>query len=234
MFALIMAVAVMFSGCATTGPGRVVLAEEFTATWCGYCPKAAEALDKLAKEFPGRLVVVAYHSDRLGDPYGFAEGLARTDYYKVDGLPAVFLDGKGVNLGNGEEEDLSKIIRPALEPLLNMRPALQISVSYDEKDKSALVNLSNPEKLGKFVVRVAVVTPVAKNKKKDYFSVARTLSTPVIVEPKKKNSKCAVVVPITIDSAWYEGDLQLVAWAEDAGSGEVLATSFVMLPEPKP
>jgi thiol-disulfide isomerase/thioredoxin len=70
---------------------KVVVAEDFTATWCQYCPGAARGLDQLDDEQGDRLVVVAYHAS--GDPFYLADYDVRKNYYGVGGIPTVFFDG---------------------------------------------------------------------------------------------------------------------------------------------
>jgi thiol-disulfide isomerase/thioredoxin len=72
---------------------RIVVAEEFTATWCTYCPGAARALDELYKRGYDSLVVIAYHSSSSGDPYYSAEAASRATYYSLTGYPTSWFDG---------------------------------------------------------------------------------------------------------------------------------------------
>jgi len=214
--------------CLATGPGRCVLAEEFTATWCSYCPKAAEALDKLAAEYEGRVIVIAFHSDRLNDPFGFPTGVARTEAYKVEGLPAVFIDGKGVDLGNGEEEDLTKFIRPPLEERLTGRPEMGMMLYY-KKDGVHTFPINYGETDREVVVRVAVVTKKVAHGKKEYTNVARFLSEPVTttIKPEKFTGQIGPVIPLELTVEWLENESIIVAWAEDAKTGAILAAGYV-------
>jgi thiol-disulfide isomerase/thioredoxin len=48
---------------------RIVLAELFTATWCGFCPYATRAINELADQYgSSRLVVLQYHPKDGYDP----------------------------------------------------------------------------------------------------------------------------------------------------------------------
>ncbi|MEM3112675.1 MAG: Omp28-related outer membrane protein [Candidatus Anstonellales archaeon] len=71
---------------------RVVVCEEFTATWCVYCPSAARGLDQLYEEAHDSLVVIAYHSS-ASDPFYTAEAAARASYYSLSGYPTAWFDG---------------------------------------------------------------------------------------------------------------------------------------------
>jgi thiol-disulfide isomerase/thioredoxin len=45
--------------------GKRVLMEEFTGTWCGWCPYGVDSLHALLSRYPDNLVVASYHN---GDP----------------------------------------------------------------------------------------------------------------------------------------------------------------------
>jgi thiol-disulfide isomerase/thioredoxin len=69
---------------------RVIVAEEFTGTWCTYCPGAARGLDELYERVYDSVVVIAYH---VSDAFSIPEVSARSSYYGVSGVPSVFFDG---------------------------------------------------------------------------------------------------------------------------------------------
>jgi len=78
---------------------RIVLAELFTATWCGYCPYATQAINKLAQEYgSSRLAVLQYHPSD-SDPFGNAETDARISYYGITGYPTMIFDGTTNTVG---------------------------------------------------------------------------------------------------------------------------------------
>ncbi|MCH2141159.1 MAG: hypothetical protein MK100_09025, partial [Phycisphaerales bacterium] len=69
---------------------RIVIAEEFTATWCGYCPDVGEALYNLQQDRPNEIIGTMIHG---GDAYATTWGNARQNFYSVGGYPTVWLDG---------------------------------------------------------------------------------------------------------------------------------------------
>ncbi|MDO9069389.1 MAG: hypothetical protein Q7W05_13145, partial [Deltaproteobacteria bacterium] len=78
---------------------RVVVAEDFTGTWCQYCPAAANGLDQIYTESPDSLLVLAYH---YGDPYQTTETYNRIVYYgdMIPGYPTVAFDGLDTMVGS--------------------------------------------------------------------------------------------------------------------------------------
>ncbi len=71
---------------------RIIVAEEFTATWCTYCPGAARGLDELYERVYDSVVVIAYHSS-TSDPFYTSESAQRASYYNLSGYPTTWFDG---------------------------------------------------------------------------------------------------------------------------------------------
>ena len=69
---------------------RVVLGEQFTATWCGYCGPVRQAYSEMIEENPGRFAGIQIHG---GDDYTIAWGTARGTFYGIGGYPATVQDG---------------------------------------------------------------------------------------------------------------------------------------------
>lgn len=63
---------------------RNVLVEDYTATWCGYCPESMYHLEELKSKISANMVISAIHG---GDEFSFSklESLAST--YNVSGYP---------------------------------------------------------------------------------------------------------------------------------------------------
>ena len=69
---------------------RKVLAENFTATWCTYCPDVANGLIMLQEEFPNTFFPMQIH---CSDDYSTTWGNQRQNFYSVAGYPTVWTDG---------------------------------------------------------------------------------------------------------------------------------------------
>jgi thiol-disulfide isomerase/thioredoxin len=67
---------------------KKVLIEDYTATWCGYCPRIAAAIDDVLSK-SDKVVAVAVHSDEdMG--YAFVSSMAYT--YGIEGFPTGHID----------------------------------------------------------------------------------------------------------------------------------------------
>ncbi|MEA3503858.1 MAG: Omp28-related outer membrane protein [Bacteroidota bacterium] len=78
---------------------EMVILEEGTGTWCGYCPDAADAIHQLL-ENGADLAPIAYHSGS-GDEYDNTAGASRISYYNITGFPTSIFDGVEKVVGGG-------------------------------------------------------------------------------------------------------------------------------------
>jgi len=80
-----------------TRPFHRVLALEFTATWCQYCPNMAAALVQAQTARPGRIIDIAVHQY---DEISPAEADDLVQRFKASAFPQLVFDGDGSTLFN--------------------------------------------------------------------------------------------------------------------------------------
>ncbi len=81
---------------------RMVLAENFTATWCGYCPEVSTQLVTMMNTHP-EFILIQWHSS---DGYEIGLGGQRSGFYGVSGIPAVSISGGNKVVGSGQPMSL--------------------------------------------------------------------------------------------------------------------------------
>lgn len=69
----------------TVMPKKRPVLEEYTGTWCGYCPRGFVALQKMSKLYPDDFIALSYHN---GDPMEFTTNFPSD----VEGFPDAWLD----------------------------------------------------------------------------------------------------------------------------------------------
>jgi hypothetical protein len=69
---------------------RMVFCEEFTATWCVYCPPVGTCLSGLMDANPDRFIFVQTHAS---DAFATTWGNQRMSFYSVPGFPTTWMDG---------------------------------------------------------------------------------------------------------------------------------------------
>lgn len=83
---------------------------DFWATWCGPCVGMAPAIDQVAQEYEGRVVVGKYNIDEEAD---------LTAQYRIMSIPTIicFKDGKKTDIRLAGAQSIDKL-RATLDELL--------------------------------------------------------------------------------------------------------------------
>jgi len=97
VFTFIAVTAIGFTVASSEAAPRKVIAENFTATWCTYCPDVANGLIMLQDEFPDTFFSIQVHG---GDAYATTWGNTRNNFYNVPGYPTVWMDGVSSQVGS--------------------------------------------------------------------------------------------------------------------------------------
>jgi len=104
----------------------LVVCEEGTGTWCGYCPSAAKGLDDLIQNnWP--VAVIAYHKS---DDFETTEGIERIDYYGINGYPTVIFDGVETVVGGNPEASMYSAYVPVVQSRLNILAPASIEFKW--------------------------------------------------------------------------------------------------------
>lgn len=131
-------------GPARAGVARLILAEDFTATWCPYCPHARCALEQMLEEYPEELIVVDEHwQDALATPWTEAR---KSGFYALGGLPLVVLDGTRFYFGASSCEGSAASYRSGIEARLASAPASPVRIDglyvLDAEARTASISVS--------------------------------------------------------------------------------------------
>ena len=73
--------------CLNKSEKRTVLEEEFTGTWCGYCPMGIVGMDRCQAQYPNDWIGIAIHGDDYITSNDFRPLMS-----KVSGFPSCFVD----------------------------------------------------------------------------------------------------------------------------------------------
>jgi len=101
---------------------RHVFIEEFTGSWCGWCPRGAYAMQVLDKKYPGKVFCVAYHnsdamSTKQGDSITQAKGYPSSQ--AVAGFPDSWIARTPYDVGKGPTWNTDPIYWVAPLPGIN-------------------------------------------------------------------------------------------------------------------
>lgn len=122
-------------------PQSVVLAEEFTGTWCQYCPGCASSLDSLCHTYPGEVAVVAYHN---GDDFTNTFGGEKEDEYGITGFPTTIFNGtEWQSGGTGSGDDWSGVYAGYESKFLDLRTQyspIRLELVHTEDGENIIIN----------------------------------------------------------------------------------------------
>ncbi|GEM_PF-661946 len=125
---------------------RVVVTEDFTATWCPYCPGGVRGVDELKFRAFDSVVVVGYHAS-TSDPFYTSTASQRKSYYGVSGYPTAVLDGSHSVVGGMHIGTMYPVYRQYYDYRVLVESPLEIglSVTYDTTSRQGqlTINLKN-------------------------------------------------------------------------------------------
>ncbi len=235
----------------TEGYDRVVLAELFTAVWCGNCGYAEAALDRLFEEeglppqAPARLAVLHWHpSFGAGDPFAFEMSDARVSDYAnfftgQMGVPLAVFDGVAdIREGSPASYDRYRT-RFDLESSVSSPVRIDLAREVDGQQVTVEAQVGgypgSPGGAGDLFVVIAehhAINPSPTGA--DAFSyVARAGKSEAIAVAGSQSITRSFV--FTLDPSWKRADLYIVAFlqepagASDEDLREVLQAAMIPL-----
>jgi hypothetical protein len=107
---------------------RIVLYEQFTATWCYYCQFAGQALTQMLGEVDN-IAVLQVH---VSDAYSTSWGNARDSKYGVGGIPHVVVDGVRDRVGAGSTQQAYNTYMYDYNWRLTVPTSVTVTVTADE------------------------------------------------------------------------------------------------------
>lgn len=123
-----------------------VIIEEFSGTWCAYCPGAALAVEDLYKE-GYNVAAITYHRS---DAYETDIVQERMDLYSILGFPTSMFDGEIKSEGGDLNVSIIDDYRPIVENLRVVKSPVQIEFN------SAVLSNTNPGEDKSYSVSVNV------------------------------------------------------------------------------
>lgn len=204
----------------------LVICEEGTGTWCGYCPSAARGLDELVENnWP--VAVVAYHRS---DDYETEEGVERIDYYGISGYPTVIFDGVESFVGSDGSDNMYNAYLPIVQGRLAIPAAASIefmgmSITENTMHVSVLIESGSPI-IGDNIVLQAILTeshiPENWQGLDELNFVERTMfqgSTGASIDLSDQTE--TVYINLELDPTWVRGNSELVVFVQNLDNKQI-------------
>lgn len=218
------------------GEERVVLAELFTAVWCGNCPYAESAIEELYREQAlrgpsgtPRLAVIEWHpSLGQGDPYSIHAADDRIEVYDYIfgspiGMPMGVFNGV-TGIGSGSPETYEEY-RTQFESYAQIPASVRLGVSFvDDVDHihpsiqvKPLVSLSEPEiEVTAVLVEDQVANTSGVGPAVLGFVARAAQSATVALADTQQVTAPLLTLPVRPE--WVRSQLYLITFAQETGT----------------
>jgi hypothetical protein len=203
-------------GWVSTGTTRHVLAELFTSEFCGFCPGAVGAMDRIARDstyYPSKMSLIEWHPNSGGyaDKYGFLASDARISWYfggHSMGYPTSIFDGDIEHVG-GSSDGNNTAVDTNYKNHINTRAAIASPLDMTTKgfkdSNSGWINVSielaNPTQVKNLEVNFVVVEdlyPVMKSTAYYRYTARDVLSSEIFSPPNHEPTVENPLSPINI------------------------------------
>ncbi|MDD4747081.1 MAG: T9SS type A sorting domain-containing protein [Salinivirgaceae bacterium] len=217
---------------------NVVIIEDFTGTWCQYCPGAANGIDDML-ENDLLIGAIAYHSGSTPASLNTTEGAARIDYYNVDGFPTVRIDGVEEVVGGGAA---SSSMYSSYLPIYQSRLAVYTPVTIELQDveingntitANVVVTAVATIEATDLVLHVALTeSHIAKNWQgmSEVNHVERAMFNGAAGTSIDLSSPQTIPVSFTVGSTWNAETLELVALVQSSSSMNIFNAAKEAVP----
>ena len=214
---------------------RVVLAEEFTATWCSNCPYAGEAMGMLMDENPNDLAVIQVHRY---DSYSTTFGDSRMLFYSVSGVPDAWFDGVDRHTGATSVPEVYQIYSDFIQARQQVASPLYAWVGAVETAANTYevsFKVTHDADLGTAPVDARLYIALVRDHYPSgahYRNCVINGSTAVDVTLQAGESY-TMVDTFTFSAAWPLANMKFIAWAQpQVGGGPAEAYQAAILNPP--
>lgn len=219
-----------------TAATRQSLMEVFTASTCPPCAPGNANMDNNVVPNISNYTIVKYQQDfpGSGDPYQTAKAVNRRNYYGVNSIPRMEIDGKW----DENAQSLTTGIFNAFQvvPAFMYMEFNEASISTTTVDVDFDINVLADYPAGSYVVQVAVVEKkttgnVASNGETEFFYVMMDMvpdENGTAITGLTKGNTINVTRTVDISNTFVEDlwDLKVVVWVEESGSKEVMNSAW--------
>jgi hypothetical protein len=209
------------------GSRTLVVCEDFTGTWCAYCPGAAMGLDELI-ENSWPVAVISYH---ISDPYETIEGGIRDDYYFVTGYPTVYFDGIGSFIGGSSTQSMYTEYLPLVQARISVNADASVTIQGLNVVDSTLTGsvvlesasaITNPNLMLKVVVTESHIPESWQNQEEINFTERAMFGGAAGTAVDLSDRTETIPITMTLSSLWSRPNTELVAFLQDTLTKEIL------------
>ncbi len=234
------------AGYAYADSPRMILMEEFTNASCGPCASQNPTYQAFIENNADIVIPIAFHPNFPGSDIMYDHNPTMSDtrinYYSVDGVPVVRVNGVQPTDTDGNAYDGAPADTSDIKLVMNNYTAMSpVDMSIAEvrngNSSELTITVASSQSLVGKKLRIAAAEFVctypegetAPNGEEHFFWVARKMfdnanGTTIVDDNFEKQ------VTVTMDSEWNPDNIYFVAWIQDDASKEVLQATTTMHP----
>jgi hypothetical protein len=211
---------------------RGVIAEDCTATWCGWCPFAYTGLEVMKSRYDTtEFTSVRYYSSSDGGGLATAETDGRITYYGVDGYPTVIFDGIYPVVGGSAEIATGSSYDPIVSSEIGRPSPVKITIhSIDLVQPSGSIDLdvevmeTIPD-ISTIKIRVLILENNVTYDGHLYTDVTRDILPNPSLTVSQTGQVQNVVQSFTINASWKTADLWAAVFVQNNAGKEILQSA---------
>lgn len=207
-----------------------VIAEDATATWCGYCPFAYQGLEVMKARYDANeFTAVRYYATSGG--LGTGETDARIGYYGINSFPTVVFDGTTFVGGGTTAIAQGLEYDPVVAAALGTPSPLQITIQgfdltqpdgFVQFDVEAVETLSD---IGNVKIRVLILENNVTFQSVMYTDVTRDVLPETALAVSQVGQVQNVSIPFAVNPSWKLADLWIAILIQDDDNRAILQSA---------
>jgi thiol-disulfide isomerase/thioredoxin len=219
-----------------TTPRDMVVIEEFTGTWCGYCPGAAMAMEDFIANGKN-VAIVAYHG---GDNYENTAASARDSYYNISGYPTCVFDGTTPYVGGSPNQSIYSALLPIYNEKIQINSpfTIQLNTVASDDTYNLLVTINKLGQIDASNLKLHLAlteSGIQENwqGQTELHFVERLMAPDANGTSLDFSAGNEIQIPldITTQTAWNLDELEVVAFIQDPATKMVYQGTKAMLNE---
>lgn len=208
---------------------NLVVIEDFTGTWCAYCPGAQMGIEDLER-YNYKVAGIALHA---GDAYETNDTKARATYYGVTSFPHVRFDGVVTSVGGSNTESLYETYVSLVDQRMAIATPIKLDIKYFAYNADTKVVTANAvierttNSASSNLLLHAVVTESHIDEawagQVELNDVARTFypSADGTAIDLSTSSTQTIEVTFTLEDEWIPEFMELVVFVQDNSTKEI-------------
>lgn len=214
------------------------LLEVFTSSTCSPCVEGNKRIDSLLEKNPNKYSIIKYQMNwpGKGDPYYTNEGGSRRYFYKVTGVPSLFVNGGQKSAFNITQDTLNTSFSEKTDLTISVSPTLNNDSTVDIAVELLSTAAYDSGLSAQIVVAEKITTEnTGTNSEKSFSNVMMKMApnaVGTILNKVNPNQKISIREKVDLKNTNMETlhDLEVIVFVQNNTTNEVIQSEMVPIP----